>query len=90
MQRAQDVILVDPPRAGLDEDTRQLVALYEHVLYVSCNPARLREDLEALGDAYEVRRFAIFDHFAYSGHLECGAYLRRKADASSVAAAAVS
>ena len=40
--RAQDVILVDPPRSGLDEDTRALVAMYEHILYVSCNPAKLR------------------------------------------------
>ena len=78
VERAQDVILVDPPRSGLDEDTRALVAMYEHILYVSCNPAKLREDMETLGDEYEVRRFAIFDHFAYSGHLECGAYLRRR------------
>ena len=78
VQRGQDVILVDPPRSGLDADTRQLVSLYDHILYVSCNPSRLRADLKYLGDAYEVRRFAIFDHFAYSNHLECGAYLRRR------------
>ena len=40
-----DVILVDPPRCGLDATTRELVALYEHVLYISCNPKALLTDL---------------------------------------------
>ena len=77
-QRSTDVILVDPPRCGLDDDTRELIQLYDHILYVSCNPPALRADLERLGDAYELRRFAVFDHFAYSNHLEVAVHVRRR------------
>lgn len=77
--RRCEVILVDPPRCGLDDTTRALVEQYEHVLYVSCNPVdALREDLKRLGEAYEVRRFAVFDHFAYTPHIECAVQLSRR------------
>ena len=72
-----DVVLVDPPRCGLDAETRQLVSLYDHILYVSCNPSALLTDLEAIGSDFVVERLAIFDHFAYSHHLEVGVHLRR-------------
>jgi len=39
------VVLVDPPRAGLDRHTRKLVSQYEHVLYISCGPSSLLRDL---------------------------------------------
>ena len=74
----QDVILVDPPRCGLDAVTRSLVAMYEHVFYISCNPTALLADLQAIGSEYAVERLAVFDHFAYSHHLEVGVHLRRR------------
>jgi tRNA (uracil-5-)-methyltransferase len=76
--RRTDVVLVDPPRCGLDAETRELVQFYDHILYVSCNPQALLADLDALGGAYEVLRLGVFDHFAYSQHLEVGVHLRRK------------
>ena len=52
-----DVILVDPPRCGLDAETLALVARFDHVLYVSCNPSALRANLDAaLGATHEVVR----------------------------------
>lgn len=77
-QRRTDVVLVDPPRCGLDDETRGLVQLYDHILYISCNPSALLADLHVLSDAYTVERMAIFDHFAYSHHLEVGVHLRRR------------
>lgn len=40
-----DIILVDPPRAGLDKDTRRMVAQYAYIVYISCSPKSLQRDL---------------------------------------------
>jgi tRNA (uracil-5-)-methyltransferase len=37
------VVLVDPPRSGLDDVTLQLVSRYKHILYISCCPGNLKE-----------------------------------------------
>eukprot|EP01064_Diplonema_japonicum_P016290 TRINITY_DN24296_c0_g1_i1.p1 TRINITY_DN24296_c0_g1~~TRINITY_DN24296_c0_g1_i1.p1 ORF type:complete len:420 (+),score=66.10 TRINITY_DN24296_c0_g1_i1:55-1314(+) len=71
-------VIVDPPRAGLDEVTCSLVSRYPSIAYISCNPVALRRDLEALSATHYVSRMAVFDHFPYTGHLECGALLRKK------------
>ena len=79
-QQRTDVILVDPPRWGLDAETLQLVSHFDHILYISCNPNALRTNLDAaLATTHEVRRWAVFDHFAYTPHLECGVHLVRRA-----------
>ena len=73
-------VLVDPPRAGLDAETRRLVERYRHVLYVSCNPfVSLRRDLSVLQAkcGFVLRRFALIDHFPYTPHAECAVYLVR-------------
>jgi tRNA (uracil-5-)-methyltransferase len=41
-------LLVDPPRAGLDKDTRNLMNNFERVIYISCNPQSLARDLKGL------------------------------------------
>jgi len=74
-------LLVDPPRAGLDEGTVQVARQFERVLYISCNPHTLQRDLRAMADVFSIEKFAIFDQFPYTGHIECGVYLRRKEDA---------
>ena len=74
-------LLVDPPRAGLDEQTTELVKDFHRVVYISCNPETLRRDLTAVSDIFEVERFAMFDQFPYTHHVECGAYLKRKENA---------
>ena len=52
----------------------------DQVLYISCNPATLRENLRASGleGTHAVRKFALFDHFPYTPHLECGVWLARR------------
>ena len=80
-----NTVVVDPPRTGLDARTRQLISQYRHIIYISCSPDALRRDLgvlckgegEAEGTAtHEVQRMAVFDHFPYTQHVECGVYLR--------------
>lgn len=39
-------VLVDPPRAGLDSITRNLIVNYHDIIYISCNPQALARDLE--------------------------------------------
>uniref|UniRef100_A0A7S0JH67 tRNA(Phe) (4-demethylwyosine(37)-C(7)) aminocarboxypropyltransferase n=1 Tax=Calcidiscus leptoporus TaxID=127549 RepID=A0A7S0JH67_9EUKA len=74
-----DAVLVDPPRCGLDELTLRLVSRFAHILYISCNPKALLANMDSmLGRSHEIEHFAIFDHFPYTPHLECGVYLRRK------------
>jgi tRNA (uracil-5-)-methyltransferase len=71
-----DCVLVDPPRAGLDAETRGLVGRFAHVLYVSCCPAALARDLAAWRDTHRIVRAAAFDHFPHTAHVECAVYLR--------------
>jgi tRNA (uracil-5-)-methyltransferase len=71
-------ILVDPPRAGLDENTVKLTQNYERIVYISCNPNTLIENLETLGLTHEIKRFALFDQFPYTEHMECGVLLEKK------------
>lgn len=70
-------LLVDPPRAGLDAATLGLARGFRRILYVSCNPASLCENLDALGAAFRIRRAALFDQFPYTDHMECGILLER-------------
>ncbi|WP_115717119.1 tRNA (uridine(54)-C5)-methyltransferase TrmA [Gallaecimonas mangrovi] len=71
-------IVVDPPRAGLDPATEQLVAGYEHILYISCNPETLAKNLETLTQTHRLEKLALFDQFPYSHHMESGVWLVRK------------
>jgi len=71
-------LFVDPPRAGLDDMTRAFAQQFETILYISCNPETLLRDLEFFKERYEIVRFAVFDQFAYTRHLECGVILQRR------------
>ena len=70
-------LLVDPPRAGLDDLTRQMAARFDHVLYISCNPETLARDVAALKATHAVEAVALFDQFPYTHHIESGVLLRR-------------
>jgi tRNA (uracil-5-)-methyltransferase len=70
--------LVDPPRAGLDSATLALVERMEGIVYISCNPDTLLQNLESLRQTHRVRQLAFFDQFPYTPHLECGVMLQRK------------
>jgi len=71
-------VLVDPPRAGLDEGTIALIATMEHIIYISCNPETLARDLETLTKTHEVAEAAIYDQFPHTDHVESGVFLIRK------------
>lgn len=71
-------IFVDPPRAGLDSGTLALASRFSNILYVSCNPETLRENVEALSNTHEIRSWALFDQFPYTDHRECGMLLSRR------------
>lgn len=73
-------LFLDPPRAGLDEQTRQLARNFDNIVYISCNPDTLQRDIEALSDEYEVKKMAFFDQFPYTHHAEAGAMLVKRAN----------
>ncbi|KAG2444519.1 hypothetical protein HXX76_001266 [Chlamydomonas incerta] len=71
-------ILVDPPRAGLDAFTVELLKEFDRIVYISCNPDTLHANLKAIAPSHRIARFAAFDQFPYTHHLECGVYLVRR------------
>ncbi|MFG6136632.1 tRNA (uridine(54)-C5)-methyltransferase TrmA [Halomonas sp. B23F22_10] len=71
-------VLVDPPRAGLDEDSCRQLSDYERIVYISCNPDTLADNLETLTRTHQVVRFALFDQFPWTHHCECGVLLERR------------
>ena len=70
-------ILVDPPRAGLDTLTEQWVTSFDNIIYISCNPETLHNNLSHICKTHRISRFAIFDQFPYTAHIECGVMLQR-------------
>ncbi|RLQ23064.1 tRNA (uridine(54)-C5)-methyltransferase TrmA [Seongchinamella sediminis] len=71
-------VFVDPPRAGLDAHTVQMVKRFDSIIYISCNPDTLAENLAVLDATHRVEQFALFDQFPYTDHMECGVLLRRR------------
>ena len=72
-----DTIFMDPPRSGLDDTTRALAKDFEQIIYISCNPETLHRDLKELTKSHEIVRFALFDQFAYTNHIESGVILKK-------------
>lgn len=71
-------VLVDPPRSGLDPATLELVRTFDNILYISCNPLTLQENVAALQDTHHIAASAVFDQFPYTHHLECGLLLQKR------------
>jgi len=71
-------VFVDPPRAGLDPATLDLVKGYDRILYISCNPETLSQNLDELNNTHRITRCALFDQFPYSHHMESGVLLERR------------
>ena len=71
-------VFVDPPRSGLDDLTLELVRGFDRILYISCNPETLRQNVAALQDTHRVVAAAAFDQFPYTHHLEAGLVLQRR------------
>lgn len=73
------VIVVDPPRAGLGKKARAVIsgAGIENLIYVSCNPESLKEDLSALAALYRIERLIPVDMFPHTRHMETVAILKK-------------
>ena len=75
---APDVIILDPPRAGVHPKVLQnlLVLHPDRIIYVSCNPATQARDLAVLGEAYDITMVQPVDMFPQTHHVENVVQLR--------------
>lgn len=75
-----DVIITDPPRAGMHQDVIDaiLFAAPQKIVYVSCNPATQARDLQLLDAAYKVEKVQPVDMFPHTQHVENVVLLVRK------------
>jgi 23S rRNA (uracil1939-C5)-methyltransferase len=75
-----DVLVVDPPRAGLSQKVvrRVIEAAPKRIVYVSCNPTTLAPNAAQLGEAgYALKKVRPVDMFPQTHHVECVAVLER-------------
>jgi 23S rRNA (uracil1939-C5)-methyltransferase len=75
-----DLIVLDPPRAGLGEETTRLLSAVgaPEMVYVSCDPATLARDLHALTqERYRIERITLVDMFPQTFHIETVVHLVR-------------
>jgi len=73
-----NTLFLDPPRAGLDEQTTDMAKNFSSIIYVSCNPDTLAKNLYTLHKTHTIEHFALFDQFPYTDHMECGVLLQQK------------
>ena len=75
-----DVVMVDPPRKGLDKTTIQNILNIKprKLIYISCNPATLVRDLKELEQFYDIKTIKPIDMFPYTSHVECCVILSLK------------
>lgn len=75
-----DIIIVDPPRNGLNKETIDNIIQFnsKEIVYVSCDPMTLVRDLNQLNKFYDVIELTPFDMFPNTYHIECLVYLKRK------------
>lgn len=74
-----DVMIIDPPRAGMHPDVvkQVLVMAPPKIVYVSCNPATLARDIGLLREKYAVAEVQPVDMFPHTPHIECVARLEK-------------
>lgn len=75
-----DIIIVDPPRSGLNNETITNILNFKskEIIYVSCDPMTLVRDLNILSDYYEIIEITPFDMFPNTYHVECLVLLKLK------------
>lgn len=75
-----DLIIVDPPRSGLDDHTRKILKkmMSKTIIYVSCDPVTLMRDLKDLKEKYNIKYIKPFNMFPRTYHVECISVLERK------------
>ena len=67
-----DVVITDPPRAGMHQDVIDTILFAEpkRIVYVSCNPATQARDLQLLDSIYRVTKIQPVDMFPHTQHVE--------------------
>lgn len=80
IERKDALIILDPPRGGMHPRAAKAVAEsgVENVLYISCNPVTLANDLKILIQHYEILDVEAFDFFPHSDHIETFVQLKLK------------
>ena len=75
-----DVVMVDPPRKGLDNKSIENILKIKpnRFVYISCNPATLVRDLAKFEDVYEIREIQPVDMFPFTSHCEVVTVLNLK------------
>ena len=75
-----NVLMVDPPRKGLDNRTIDNILKIkpDRFVYISCNPATLVRDLAKFEEGYEIKKIQPVDMFPFTSHVECVAVLELK------------
>ena len=71
-------VLVDPPRAGLDDESLAMIQDYDDIIYISCNPETLADNLKTLTQTHDIADAALFDQFPFTHHIEAGVRLTRR------------
>ncbi len=73
-----DCIIVDPPRAGIMKDALAKIAGYgvDQIVYVSCNPKTMVQNLKDINSRYKVEKLKIYDNFPMTSHVETVVLLR--------------
>ena len=74
-----DLVIVDPPRAGLDNKTKEYLKKInsKEIIYVSCDPMTLARDIKDLSDTYKIKYIKPFNMFPRTYHCESVTVLER-------------
>ena len=75
-----DIVMVDPPRKGLDKNSINNIMRIKprKIVYISCNPATLIRDLACFEELYDIKTITPVDMFPFTSHVECCALLELK------------
>ena len=75
-----DAIVIDPPRAGAEAQTREIaLSNLRRVAFVACDPVNFAKDARVLADGgFVLQRLRVVDQFRWSPHVETVAEIRRR------------
>ena len=80
LKKRYDILITDPPRAGIAPKTLRKMLLLNcpKIVYVSCNPVTLSRDTEQiLAEGYSLEKISIIDQFPHTSHIECVALFKK-------------
>ena len=75
-----DIVMVDPPRKGLDKNSINNIMKIKprKIVYISCNPATLIRDLACFEELYDIKTITPVDMFPFTSHVECCSLIELK------------